>query len=146
PLGSLYAAAGTLHRLLVRPRRAPVPVVCVGNLVAGGAGKTPVAIALAQLLHAAGADVHIVSRGYGGREAGPLRVDPARHTAADVGDEPLLLARAAPTWIARDRPAGVEAAAAAGARIVVLDDGLQNPALIKDLAFAVVDGGYGVGN
>lgn len=146
PLGWAYGAAvaGRLKRR--RPWRAPVPVLCIGNVVAGGAGKTPVALALAARLQARGKAVHFLSRGYGGRERGPLAVDPERHSAVEVGDEPLLLARQAPTWVAADRPAGARAAVAAGAGIVVMDDGYQNPALAKDLSLLVVDGGYGFGN
>ncbi len=146
PLGAAYAAAGRLRRRLATPERLPVPVICVGNLVAGGAGKTPIALAVVRRLRERGVEAHVVTRGYGGREPGPLRVDPARHTAVDVGDEPLLLAAAAPTWIARRRPAGARAAIAAGAQAVVLDDGHQNPTLHKDLSLVVADGGYGFGN
>jgi tetraacyldisaccharide 4'-kinase len=121
-------------------------VLSIGNLVAGGAGKTPVAIALAQRLAGRGRAPHLLSRGYGGRARGPLRVDAARHTAAEVGDEPLLLAAAAPTWVARDRAAGARAAIAAGARMLLLDDGHQNRALAKDLALVVVDGAQAFGN
>ena len=146
PLGAAWDAAGRLRRAVARPYRAPVPVVCVGNLVAGGAGKTPVALALAAMLAERGTAIHLVSRGYGGALSGPLRVDPARHDAAAVGDEPLLLALCAPTWIARDRAAGVDAAAAAGAALIMLDDGLQNPGVAKDLSLVVVDAEYGFGN
>jgi tetraacyldisaccharide 4'-kinase len=146
PLGAGYDLAGRLRRALVRPARAPVPVVCVGNLVAGGAGKTPLAIAVLSALAARGIEAHALTRGYGGSAAGPLRVDPARHGASHVGDEALLLARAAPTWVARDRVAGASAATAAGARAIVMDDGFQNPTLAKDLSILAVDGGYGFGN
>jgi tetraacyldisaccharide 4'-kinase len=112
----------------------------------GGAGKTPTAIAAAQILAAAGRRPFILSRGYGGALAGPVQVDPARHRAADVGDEPLLLARAAPTIVARDRVAGADAARLAGAECIVMDDGLQNPALHKDRTILVIDGRRGIGN
>ena len=117
-----------------------VPVICVGNLTLGGTGKTPVVRAIARRLAAQGGAVHLLSRGYGGRLEGPLRVDPAVHAAADVGDEPLMLARDFPVWIARDRAAGARAAAAAGAQVVVMDDGHQNPSVKKTLSLVVVDG------
>ncbi len=121
-------------------------MLCVGNLVAGGAGKTPVALALGQHLAAKGLAPHFLSRGYGGRQAGPLRVDAEAHDFRDVGDEALLLARCCPTWVSRDRPRGCAAAAAAGARMVIMDDGFQNPSLAKDVSLIVVDGGVGFGN
>jgi tetraacyldisaccharide 4'-kinase len=146
PLAWAYAAAGAARHAWTDPWRAPVPVICVGNLVAGGAGKTPVAIALARRLQASGVGLHLLSRGYGGSLAGPIAVDRARHDAAQVGDEALLLAAAAPAWIARDRVAGAKAAVAAGAQCLLLDDGLQNPTLAKDLSLLVIDGAYGFGN
>jgi tetraacyldisaccharide 4'-kinase len=146
PLAALWQAGGCLRQALSRAYRPPVPVVCVGNLVVGGAGKTPVVLALAAHLRSLGVAGHVVTRGYGGRLEGPLRVDPARHDATMVGDEPLLLAAEAPTWIARDRAAGAQAAAAAGAGIILLDDGLQNPAIAKTLSLVVVDAAYGFGN
>jgi tetraacyldisaccharide 4'-kinase len=146
PAGCLYALAGRAERAWTRPAKAPVPVICVGNLTAGGSGKTPVAIAVAKLLTAAGRTPHVLTRGYGGRVAGPLRIDAERHAAAEVGDEALLLARVAPTWLAHDRVRGAQAAAEAGADCVVLDDGFQDPRLRKDIALLVADGGTGFGN
>lgn len=146
PLAWLWTRAARRRLARGAPRRLPVPVVCVGNITAGGSGKTPTVIALVERLRARGIDAHVVSRGHGSSLAGPLRVDPARHTAAEVGDEPLLLAAFAPVWIGRDRAAAGRAAAEAGARAVVMDDGLQNPALAKDLSIVVVDAGFGFGN
>lgn len=146
PLALAFDGVGRVRRALIRPWRAPLVVICVGNLVAGGAGKTPVALAIGVRLAARGVAVHFLTRGHGGRTRGPLAVDPARHDAALVGDEALLLAAVAPTWVARDRPAGAARAAAAGAEAVVMDDGYQNPSLVKDLAIVVVDGDYGFGN
>jgi tetraacyldisaccharide 4'-kinase len=122
------------------------PVICIGNLTVGGAGKTPAALAVAQMLCDAGRRPFMLTRGYGGRLAGPVRVDAARHGARDVGDEALLLARVAPTIVAGDRVGGAAAARAAGADVIVMDDGFQNPALAKDLSLIVVDGQRGIGN
>ncbi len=146
PLGQAYHLAGLLRRRLAAPWRAPVPVLCVGNLVAGGAGKTPVVLALITDLKDRGLKPAAITRGYGGSAAGPLRVKPEDHNADLVGDEALLLAAAAPTWVAGDRAAGARAAAEAGAEVIVMDDGFQNPGLHKDLSLVVVDGATGFGN
>ncbi|ALK08540.1 tetraacyldisaccharide 4'-kinase [Blastochloris viridis] len=144
PAAWLYGSIAE-RRLAHAGQRAARPVVCVGNPTLGGAGKTPTAIALAALLAELGDEPVFLSRGYGGRIAGPRVVDPGRDTAAEVGDEPLLLARAAPTVVARDRPAGAALAASLGS-VVVMDDGFQNPSLIKDLSLLVVDAAVGLGN
>lgn len=146
PAAALYAM-GTARRLASgNPYRPAIPVVCVGNINAGGTGKTPTVMALVERCRAAGVVPHIVSRGHGGRLAGPVRVDPHRHSAGDVGDEPLLLSAFAPVWIARDRAAGARIAESDGAGMILLDDGFQNPALAKDLSFVVVDADVGFGN
>jgi len=134
--------SGVTARRIARttPGDPGVPVICVGNITMGGAGKTPVARELLRLLAAKGARAHGLSRGHGGALKGPAQVDPARHTASDVGDEPLMLARDAPMWVSRDRLAGAQAAAQAGARVVVMDDGFQNPRVRKALSLVVVDG------
>jgi len=146
PVAAAWDAAGRLREQLSRPYCSPIPVICVGNLVAGGAGKTPVALALAANLATRRVAVHVVTRGYGGSFGGPVRIDPGRHDAATVGDEALLLARRAPCWVARNRASGIRAAVAAGAHAVVLDDGFQNPTINKALSLVVVDAIYGFGN
>jgi tetraacyldisaccharide 4'-kinase len=146
PVGAALDAAGRLRRAVVRPYRAPAPVICVGNLVAGGSGKTPVALSLAGILAARGIEAAIVMRGYGGSLAGPVRVDPQRHDAAAVGDEALLAAAQASCWVARDRAAGVREAVAHGAATIILDDGFQNPHVAKDRSLIAIDATYGFGN
>lgn len=140
PASRVWAAATARRLARTVPQPAGVPVLCVGNLTMGGTGKTPVVRALLHRLRAAGVEAHGLSRGHGGRLAGPHRVDPARDTAADVGDEALMLAADGPVWISRDRLAGARAAAAAGALAVVMDDGHQNGAVLKALSLLVVDG------
>ena len=143
PLGICYGVVAARH--MARPgRKAPASVICVGNFTVGGAGKTPTAIAIARLLLESGHCPFFLSRGYGGRAAGPVRVEHQR--AIEVGDEPLLLGRVAPTIVAHDRLAGALAAAEGGADAIVMDDGLQNPSVDKDLAIAVIDGRRGIGN
>ncbi len=145
PLASVYGAVAASR--LARTGSTPgIPVVCVGNLTLGGAGKTPAAIAVTRILDGAGRRPFVLSRGYGGTLAGPVRIDPARHSATEVGDEPLLLARFAPTIVSRDRVAGAEAARAGGAGSIVMDDGFQSPGLHKDRSVLVVDGRRGIGN
>ncbi|MBI1214442.1 MAG: tetraacyldisaccharide 4'-kinase [Alphaproteobacteria bacterium] len=149
----LLAPAGRVYAWAVRQRfdfYYPVPlarpVVCVGNLVTGGAGKTPVVLSLVGLLQDAGYNPHILTRGYGGTEPGPLQVSPGRDTAADVGDEALLLVESAPTWVSQNRPLGAQAAIDSGATLIIMDDGFQNPSIYKDAALLVIDGASGFGN
>jgi tetraacyldisaccharide 4'-kinase len=144
PLAAIYGGIAA-RRLEQAGARVGIPVICVGNPTVGGAGKTPTAIAVARLLLAAGATPIFLSRGYGGRLPGPVRVEPS-HRAADVGDEPLLLARVAPTIVARDRVAGAQLAKDQGASVIVMDDGFQNPSLAKDFSILVIDAGRGLGN
>jgi tetraacyldisaccharide 4'-kinase len=144
PIAAIYGAVAG-RRLAQSGARAGVPVICIGNPTVGGAGKTPTAIAVARLLIGAGEHPAFLTRGFGGRLAGPVLVETS-HTANDVGDEPLLLWRVAPTVVSRDRVAGARHAIAAGATVIVMDDGFQNPALAKDLSILVIDGARGIGN
>jgi tetraacyldisaccharide 4'-kinase len=134
-------------RRVARPgMTSPIPVICVGNATVGGSGKTMLARTLLTRYRARAIPAFALTRGYGGRLAGPIQVDPTRHSALDVGDEPLLLAASAPTIVARDRAAGARLAIAGGAARLIMDDGLQNPDLRKTLSFLVIDGGSGFGN
>ena len=124
----------------------PIPIICVGNLIAGGTGKTPLVLDLAKRLQARQVSAHVVTRGYGGREKGPLRVSNQRYDARLVGDEPLLLSETAPTWLSDERPVGCRRAMTEGANLILLDDGFQDPTCEKTLSLVVVDGSYGFGN
>lgn len=146
PLSWLYDGLSRLRRGLARPYRAAVPVVCIGNITLGGSGKTPVAIAVSRILHDLGFLPHFLTRGYGGRLQGPVTVNSAEHGFRETGDEPLLLARHAPCWVAKNRAAGAAAAAEGGAGAIVMDDGFQNPSLHKTLSLLVVDAAAGFGN
>ena len=146
PLGVLYAWATARRQKNARPTQIDIPVICIGNLNVGGTGKTPTTIAIAQMLTSRGIAVHIVSRGYGGSLQAVTQVDPRSHTADETGDEPLLMAAFAPTWVANERVEGARAAQNAGADVILLDDGFQDPSLTKDLAIVVVDAARGFGN
>ena len=145
PFGALYGLV-TGQRMQRKGFDAGVPVLCVGNYHVGGAGKTPAVLALANLLRDLGESPVVLSRGYGGRLRGPIRVDPERHVAEDVGDEPLMLARTVPVVVARDRIDGAALAKSLNASVIVMDDGFQNPAVSKDASLIVIDGGRGIGN
>ncbi len=148
PLAFVYTVLYTLHQKSKTPYISDVPVICLGNLVAGGTGKTPTALAVLDLIrrHKLAQRPFFLSRGYGGAEAGPLLVNPAVHTAWDVGDEPLILARSAPVIVAHNRAEGAKFAKTQNADLIVMDDGLQNPGLKKNLKLLVINGEMGFGN
>jgi tetraacyldisaccharide 4'-kinase len=145
PLGALYGVVAA-RRLARDGFEAGIPVLCVGNYHVGGAGKTPTVLALTKLLRDVGETPIVLSRGYGGRLRGPIKVDPDRHAAADIGDEPLMLARTVAVVVARDRIAGLALAKSQGASVILMDDGFQNPAIAKDTSLIVIDGARGLGN
>ena len=138
PLAALYGAVAA-QRLQRRGLNAGIPVLCVGNYHVGGAGKTPTVLALAKLLRELGETPVVLSRGYGGKLRGPVRVDPGRHAASDVGDEPLMLAGTLPVVVSRKRADGVPLARAQGATVILMDDGFQSPAVVKDASLIVID-------
>ncbi|MEH2587395.1 tetraacyldisaccharide 4'-kinase [Bradyrhizobium sp. AZCC 1721] len=145
PLGALYGAIAA-QRLQRKGLNAGIPVLCVGNYHVGGAGKTPTVLALAKLMRDLGETPVVLSRGYGGELRGPVRVDPERHAAADVGDEPLMLAGHLPVVVSRKRADGVPLARSQGATVILMDDGFQNPSIIKDASLIVIDSERGLGN
>ena len=145
PASFLYAALGRIRHTLSTPYRADIPVICIGNLTLGGTGKTPTAIAVAQHMTADHKAPFFLTRGYGSNNAGPLLVDPDRHTSEEVGDEPLILATHAPTIVSRNRIAGAKLAIERNADIIIMDDGHQNPSLAKDLSIVMVDAQRGFG-
>jgi tetraacyldisaccharide 4'-kinase len=145
PVGALYGAVAA-RRLTREGFDAGIPVLCVGNYHVGGAGKTPAVLALTKMLRDLGETPVVLSRGYGGQLRGPIKVDPERHAAVDVGDEPLMLARAVAVVVARDRIGGVALARSLGASVILMDDGFQNPAIAKDASLIVIDGDRGLGN
>src|SRR6266850_5632453 len=145
PLAALYGAIAA-QRLQGKGLHAGIPVLCVGNYHVGGAGKTPAVLALAKMLRDLGETPVVLSRGYGGKLRGPIKVDPERHAATDVGDEPLMMAQAVPVVVARDRADGVALARSQGASVILMDDGFQNPAIAKDASLIVIDGDRGLGN
>ena len=146
PVSALYGAAVRKRFRDAKPYRGKLPVICVGNFTMGGAGKTPVALKLAALLRDRGISPGFLTRGYGGRERGPYLVNAASDGAARVGDEPLLLAEAAPTVVSRDRPAGARLLETLAVNAIVMDDGFQNPSLVKDFSLIVIDAGAGLGS
>lgn len=146
PFAWLYRHIANWRESRVVPQIAGIPVICVGNLVMGGAGKTPVVMAITKMLREMGHNPHIISRGYGGYYREVALVEPSLHTYLQVGDEPLLLAKEAPTWIGVDRVEAAKEAKSQGATVIVMDDGLQNPSLKKDLSILVVDSLQGLGN
>ena len=146
PLSMAYLWGLRRKLAAASPETAPVPVICIGNLTAGGAGKTPVTEAIRNRINAAGARAASLSRGHGGAERGPLKVDLTRHASRDVGDEPLLLAQSGEAWIGRERPDAARAMAEDGVQAIIMDDGHQNPSLNKDLTLIVIDAGAPFGN
>jgi tetraacyldisaccharide 4'-kinase len=145
PFGALYGAVAA-SRMMQSGFDVGVPVLCIGNYHVGGAGKTPATLALVRLLREMAETPVVLSRGYGGALRGPVNVDPQRHSAADVGDEPLMMARTVPVVVARDRVEGAAVARSRNASVILMDDGFQNPAIVKDASLIVIDGNRGLGN
>jgi tetraacyldisaccharide 4'-kinase len=145
PLAQLYKCLSFLERSLRSKTKIDIPVLCIGNLISGGAGKTPIALSIGQILNVKH-NISFLTRGYGGIEAGPIEVNPDEHSSYEVGDEALILSEVGPTWVSRNRTAGAIAAKNAGFEIVIMDDGFQHTSLVKTLSFVIIDGPYGFGN
>jgi tetraacyldisaccharide 4'-kinase len=145
PLAQLYKCLSFLERSLRSKTKIDIPVLCIGNLISGGAGKTPIALSIGQKLNVKH-NISFLTRGYGGIEAGPIEVNPDEHSSYEVGDEALILSEVGPTWVSRNRTAGAIAAKNAGFEIVIMDDGFQHTSLVKTLSFVIIDGPYGFGN
>lgn len=148
PVARIVASLAVRRFQRTAAYRSKLPVICIGNFTVGGTGKTPATQFVVRHLLSCGQKPVILSRGYGGRLKGPIFVDPARHTAKDVGDEPLLHASIAPVAISARREEGarfIEQGSPA-ATVIVMDDGMQNPGLAKDLVIALVDARRGFGN
>ena len=145
PLAQLYKCVSFLERSLRSKTKIDIPVLCIGNLVSGGAGKTPIALSIGQKLNAKH-NISFLTRGYGGIEAGPIEVNPDEHSSYEVGDEALILSEVGSTWVSRHKTAGAIAAKDAGFEIVIMDDGFQHTSLVKTLSFVIIDGPYGFGN
>jgi tetraacyldisaccharide 4'-kinase len=145
PIAALYGGVAASRMAKGEAYRSRLPVICIGNFTAGGGGKTPTAIAVATLLKAIGRKPAFLTRGYGGAAKGLVQVSEGQ-SVAEVGDEPLLLAAVAPTFVSADRVAGAKAIESSDADVIVMDDGFQNPSLAKDLALIVVDAASGLGN
>ena len=141
-----YRIAGERRIRTTTPEDVGLPVVCIGNLTLGGAGKTPVTEAVRAHYTRRGIRAASLSRGYKGSLEGAHRVDPARHTFGEVGDEPLMLSASGEAWVSKDRPAGARAMKADGVQLIVMDDGHQNPTLKKSLSIVVIDAGNPFGN
>jgi tetraacyldisaccharide 4'-kinase len=146
PASLIYLLGRKIHCACVKPKKLPIPVICVGNLTVGGAGKTPVALHIGNILKKKNINAFFVSRGYGGKERGPVRVDIEQHDAKQVGDEPLLLAQTLPTIVGRNRVQAAQLAIEQGAQAIIMDDGFQNPCLVQDLSLIVVDRRLSFGN
>ena len=145
PVSYLYEFLYKLRNKLTKTIKLKIPIICIGNITVGGAGKTPTAIAVAEYLISKGLTPHFLSRGYGRKLKGTLKVND-EHTALMVGDEPILLSKVAPTWVCSNKLDGAEEAQKNGAEVIIMDDGFQNPSIHKDLSILVIDEGFGIGN